>query len=430
MIDCVTNSKILRLSLDVSPKEDHEHIIKTEFDNMCQRFDLSESEMIALVCTQDIELLRVHYDTIWDGLNYYSMDCMDKFKQKYVSNVYKNNLQDGRIDLLCDDLQLYIKNGTCIGNNDFRCNTYSCAAKRRHDECIKYLIDNPKLHNYYNDSYVTLTALGVSKTNLFRHDFINPPVHWKYELHDTNLIDYMCICKCSLDVIKYAFEKIDCSHTTMSIDWASRNGNIDVVKYLFEIRNMDCTEDAIDWASEKGHLDIVKYLFEEQHKSCSTHAIDLACKMGHLDVVAYLFEVQHIICTKDAIEYACENGHLDVVAYLFEVQKKDCSDVSINNACKNGHLDVIKYLFEVQKKESYDMIIDSVCKNGHLDVVAYLFEVQKKNCTSLAIVWACENGHLDIVKYLIEVQNKNINDRAIKSCVNEEIKNYLKNIIK
>jgi len=348
MLNCINNSKILRASLELLSNDDYD--ITNEFKTMCTRFGLNEQQMISLVTTLDISLLNDHYNTIWDGLNYYSMECMDDYKTEYIKSLYKTDLMDTRIELLCDDLREYIKCNSCI-NVENKCSTFKDACNSHHDECIKYLLNNPQKHDVENDVYNTW---------------------WRYS--KTNIIDYICLC----------------------------GGSLEVIKYLFEIQKKDCTTNAIDYASLNGHLDIVKYLFEIQKKDCTNHAIDWASK----------------------------NGHLDVVKYLFEIQKKDCTFCAINNASSHGHLDVIKYLFEIQKKDCITNAIDCASKNGHLDVIKYLFEIQNKDCTYNAIDWASMNGHLDVIKYLFEIQNKDCTNNAIDYAKNDTIRDCVKKMKK
>jgi len=373
MLNCINNSSILRASLELLSNDDYD--INNEFKTMCTRFGLNEQQMIALVTTLDITLLNDHYTTIWDGLNYYSMACMDDYKTAYIELLYKTDLMDARIESLCDDLKEYIKCNSCINLNTSHCSTFKDACDVHHNECVKYLLNNPQNHDVKND----ICGGWV-----------------RYE--NTNIIDYICLCGGSLDVIKYLFEiqKKDC--TTNVIDYASCHGNLDVIKYLFEIQKKDCANLAIDFASKNGHLSIVKYLFEIQKKDCTFRAIDMASEKGHLDVIKYLFEIQKKDCTTDAIDLASENGHLDVIKYLFEIQKKDCTNDAIDCASGNGHLDVVKYLFEIQKKDCTNDAINWAIEDGHLDVIKYLFEIQKKDCTYYAIKYAKNDTIRDYVK--------------------------------
>jgi len=429
MLQCVTNSRVLKSSLEFVSIDDYDNIVKNEFKNMCTRFNLNESQMIALVTTLDTTLLNDHYETIWDGLNYYSMACMDDYKTAYIESLYKTDLTDARIELLCDDLQKYIKCNTCINTDDHMCNTFSKACYYSHDCCIKYLLNNPQKHCPTNE-----------------YDF-----HY-FETCD-HIIDYLCRIDCPLNVIKYAFETQNRDCTPMAIFWACRHGNLNVTKYLLEVQKKSCTTDAIDYACMNGHLDVIKYLFEVRDEKCSEEALYGAIRNGHLDVVKYLFEIQKKDCVNDAINNACMNGHLNIVAYLFEKQNKDCTTVAINSACIYGHLDVVKYLFEKQHKDCTTFAVDSAIKNGHLDIVAYLFEKQNKNCSSdaisfacyygyldivkylfekrrkkcsnMAIRYACDKSHFDIVKYLIKVQHKKITDKSIEITRDDKIKKYL-----
>jgi len=404
MLHCINNSGILRASLELLSNDDYD--INNEFKTMCTRFGLNNTQMISLVTTLDISLLNDYYGTIWDGLNYYSMACMDDYKTAYIESLYKTDLMDERIELLCDDLKEYIKCNSCI-NVENKCRTFGDACGIHHDECVKYLLNNPQKHDIKNDIY----------------DF-------RYNYKNTNIIDYICLCGGSLDVIKYLFEiqKKDC--TNRAIDFASAKGYLKTVKYLFEIQKKKCSTDAIDWASHYGRLDVVKYLFEIQKKYCTDDAMDNACRNGHLDVIKYLFEIQKIDCTTNAIYYAISNGHLSIVKYLFEIQKKYCTDDAMDNACRNGHLDVIKYLFEIQKKDCTTNAIDYASSNGHLDVIKYLFEIQKKDCTTNAIDKASYYGHLDILKYLFEIQKKDCTNYAIYSAWNDTIRDYVKKMKK
>jgi len=372
MLNCINNSGILKASLELLSNDDYD--INNEFKTMCTRFGLNETQMISLVTTLDISLLSNHYETIWDGLNYYSMACMDDYKKVYIESLYKTDLMDPRIELLCDDLKEYIKCNTCI-NIKNKCSTFREACKiMHHDTCVKYLINNPQKHDVKNDMH-----------------------NWIFFKH-VNIIDYICMCGGLLDVVKYLFEIQKKYCTTNAIDWASFNGNLDVVKYLFEIQKKDCTDSAINNAINRGHLDVVKYLFEIQKKDCIPRAINRESEYGHFDMIKYLREIQNTDCTINAIDKASKNGHLDIVKYLFEIQNKDCTTDAINNASLNGHLSIIKYLFEVQNKDCTTKAIDIASQNGHLDVIKYLFEIQKKDCTNHAIKYAKNNTIRDYVK--------------------------------
>jgi len=379
MLHCINNSKILSTSLELLSNDDYD--INNEFITMCTRFGLNDTQMISLVTTLDTTLLDNHYDTIWDGLNYYSMACMDDYKMAYIESLYKTDLMDAQIELLCDDLKEYIKCNSCINVENNKCSTFKDACNRHHDTCVKYLLNNPQKHDVENDIYDWIT---------FKH---------------TNIIDYICLCGGSLDVIKYLFEKQKKDCTTCAINYASFKGHLDVVTYLFEIQKKDCTARAIDWASSNGHLDVIAYLFEIKQKDCTTYAIDWASQYGHLDAVTYLFEIQKKDCTNNAIDWASMNGHLEIVKYLFEIQNKDCTYNAIDCASENGHLEIVKYLFEIQNKDCTNDAIYGASENGHLEVVKYLVEMQNKYCNN-AIYGASKNGHLEIVKYLSEIQNK------------------------
>jgi len=406
MYDCVTNSRIINASLDMSPKEDYDACIKTEFKNMCSRFDLSESEMISLVTTFDIALLDNHYDTIWDSLNYYSMICMDEFTNRYLQNIYDTNTKDDRIYNLCDDLREYISNKSlvCMGTNI--CKTYGDACKNKHYLCVKYLLDNPEEHDIATDKLSS---------------------HWT---GDKFIIDYLCKIGCTFDVIKYAFEVKNNKNIYKAIDYLSERGQLDIIKYFFEEQNITtCTTEAIDLACMNGHMDVIKYLFEVQHQKCSMNALSAACENGHHEVVKYLFEIKPVNYDKCAMELACIHGHLKIVKYLFEVQNKNCPDLIIDRICCNGsHIDVIKYLFEKQHKNCTTNAIDFACYHGHIDVVKYLFEVQNKDCSKRALDYACESGHIDIIKYLLEKQHKKYFPSTINIAIlhkHDDITKYL-----
>jgi len=401
MLNCINNSAILSASLGLLSNNDYD--INNEFKTMCSRFGLNEQQMISLTTTIDITLLSNHYTTIWDGLNYYSMACMDDYRTAYIKSLYKTDLMDTRIELLCDDLKEYIKCDSCINVNTSNCSTFKDACKVHHDTCVKYLLNDPQNHDVENDDY----------------DYRN------YE--NTNIIDYICLCGGSLEVIKYMFEIQGKDCTIKAIDYAIESGHLDVIKYLFEIQNKDCTNNAINYASK---LEVIKYLFEIKCKDCTTLAIDIASRKGHLDVVKYLFEVQNKNCTINAIDWASSGGHLNVIKYLFEVQNKNCTINAIDWASSGGHLEVIKYLFENQNKDCTTDAIDDGCKNGQLEVIKYLFEIQNKDCTDCAIIYAIMNGHLPIVKYLFENQKKYCPDDAIKYAKNYAMYDYVKKMKK
>jgi len=404
MLQCVTNSKILRASLEFVSENDYDMIIENEFKTMCTRFGLNESEMITLVTTLDTSLLNAHYYTIWDSLNYYSMDCMDEFKNAYIELLYKSDFKDERIETLCDDLREYIKCNSCINVNhhtrygvkDGRCILLVDACAKQHYECVKYLLNNPRGHDVENEMVHT-------------NDIDQLDEH----CYNTNIIDYMCICNAPLNIIKHLYDlkennheyflsiirsRFDNTHPKCHIDQACKNGRFDVVKYLFEIQHEDCTKDALYFACMNGHLDIVKYLIDVQHKECVDKYLRYACENNHIDVVKYLFEEKHIDgLTRDDIDKICGISDVNIVKYLLEIQKKDCTTDAIDNACDHGNLDVVKYLFEIQKKD----------------------------CTNDAMDWACYNGHLDVVKYLFEIQKKNFYYYRDASVKNEDVRNYI-----
>jgi len=389
MLQCVTNSKILRASLEFVSENDYDMIIENEFKTMCTRFGLNESEMITLVTTLDISLLNTHYYTIWDSLNYYSMDCMDEFKNAYIKMLYKFDFKDERIETLCDDLREYIKCNSCINVNTTdtanACKTFVVACDRGHDECVKYLLNNPKKHDCNNDMFNVC-----------------------YNYRNTNLVDYLCLCGGSLNIIKYVFEVLNKKCTINAIDLACWKCNCDVIKYLFETHHVDYSKTCMNNAIYHGRYDIVKYLFEEQYKDCSERDLGDACKRGHLDIVKYLFEVQNKNCSSHFLDLACLEGNIDVVKYLFEVQNKDCSERAIEFACQNGHIDIVKYLFEVQNKNCSSYAVDLACQNNHIDIVKYLFEVQNKNCSDNGIYLTRRKMHLNILEYLFKEHNRYI----------------------
>jgi len=291
MYNCVINSKILRSSLEMVSENDRDTVIELEFKNMCVRFGLRDFEMIKFVKDIDIELLNTHYETIWDGLNYYSMDCINDVKNAYVQYVYVNKLHDTRINNLCDDLQQYIKNNTCVGHHgDDMCNTLEKACNCHHDECVIYLLNNPS-QNIDGD----------------REGIVGGCYKW-------NIIDDLCGYGASLNVIKYLFEVLHKDSTSDAIDNAIKYGHFDIVKYLFEVHHKDCTSDAIDNASKYGYFDIVKYLFEVLHKDCTNDAIDYASYYGYFDIVKYLVEVQHKSCSFRTISWS--HNHCEIYDYL------------------------------------------------------------------------------------------------------------------
>jgi len=389
---CVMNSKILRSSFELISdidNDDYDTMIIDEFKKMCLRFDLNETQMITLVTTINLSLLNAHYNTIWNSFNYYSMDCMDEYKNKYVEKLYTINLSDHRIEYLCDDLKEYIKANTCINVVNDMCRTFKNACEKKHDLCVIYLLNDTMYNGTCHCSYFHRSGCRI--------------------FNDCGWI--VCQWGASLNVVKYLFEVLQFRNSNKYIDWASKHGHIDVVKYLFEVQHANCTTDAIDWASAKGHLSIVKYLFEVQHKDCTTYAIDWASQGGHLSIVKYLFEVQHKDCSTYAIYNACEYNHLDVVKYLFEVQHKDCSHIQ-NCVISKGYINILQYLFEVQHKDCNENAITYACNQGHHDVVKYLVEIQNKNIPIISLIYAKNN---DMRMYLIK--NKKWNTIVLISII-------------
>jgi len=435
MYNCVINSRLVRLSLDMLSDNNNNNIdainniVEMEFKNMCLRFGLDDRSMISLVENIDIIYLEKHYFSVWDGLNYYAMDIMDEFRKKYLQYVYDNGLTDMRILDLCDDLQEYIIANTCIhvkghysqeimnvstqtyedkkelSRNDVlnangACDTFIISCHRHHDMCTKHLLNTPDKHNKKMDTYFGNT------------------------LENTGVIDYLCICCASLDIIKYLFEigYDDCTY--LALKWSIVNGHIDVVKYLMEVRHInfskdpdnECLFNTLDHACNNGHYDIVKYLFEVHHMDCSYDAIDWICEMNNLELMIYLFDVQNKKCTDATVNIACTKGHIDILKYLLEIRNEKYTDLAIKNACIHGHLDIIKYLFEkhyVNHTNNFVDIVNISIRYGYLDIVKYLFEVHHKDCSDDVIDDVCKYGHLDVIKYLFEVQHKKCTKSSI-----------------
>jgi len=393
ILNCVNNSRIIRHSLDISPKKDHQYIIEKEFEKMCVKFDLTSDEMISLVSTTNITLLENHYDTIWDGLNFYSMDCMIDIKNAYERYIYKNDINDLRIYELCDDLQGYIINNTCI-NSKKPCRTLNIACKKKHWNCVKYLLDEPKKHDKKNDN-IRVCGTTVS-----------------LELNGKNIVDYLCACDCSLDMIKYFFQNhVNCNIKIIdSIAMASYNGNLDLVKYLFDEQYADCSDDAVNFSCRNGHLHVVKYLIEVQHKNCPSDIVDTICSLGYLDILIYLLEVQRKNYTPNSVCLACIKGHLNIVKYLFEEQNNTYSKNIIELASEHGRLNIVKYLFDVRHEDCTDDAINLACIKGHLNIVKYLLEEKNKICTSRTVNLAFEHGQYKIVRYFLERGEKYSNN--------------------
>jgi len=254
MLHCINNSNILKESLELLSNNDYENIIKNEFETMCIKFGLNCTQMISLVTTLDTTLLNDHYNTIWDGLNYYSMACMDDYKTAYIKSLYKTDLMDDRIENLCDDLKEYIKCSSCINIENNKCSTFKNACDIHHDTCIKYLLNNPQKHDAKNDIYSDYRNYG-----------------------NTNIIDYMCECGASLNIIKYLFEVKKEKCTSDAIESSCCHGRLDVVAYLIEIQNVHVDLHwSLVWAIESNYFDIVKYLFEMRGDGPYSSLIDCA----------------------------------------------------------------------------------------------------------------------------------------------------------
>jgi len=431
---CVMNSNILRKSLEYVPEKEYVETVKLEFEKMCERFNLDHYNMISLVIFKDQSLLTTHYTSIWEGLNFYSMTCMDEYRNAHVRSI--DVLTDPRLNTLCDDLQRYIKLGVCINSQNGKCDTLEKAFKRQHEECVVQFVET---------------------TNKLRWMMMNQD----YDDHH-RIIEIMCENGFSLNMIKYMIDNINKINnrraslyiTSRSFKYASKNGQLDVVKYLFGIRD-NVSLDTVEIACEYGHCDIVKYLSETCGVSCTNNVLKSACKNNYYDIVKYLYEVQQKYCSKCGLVIACENGSMDVVKYFFEEMSDECYGNSLNKtcvdkrcdnyyadqACVHGQFDVVKYLFEEQQKKCSKFIIDPTFKRGHydcikyvfetqhesctyesmqhairigcFDMVVYLFEVQKIDCTNNDVDIACENGYFDIVKYLFETQKKNCTKKGI-----------------
>jgi len=413
---CINNSKIIKSSLDMIPDSERDIIIQTEFKKMCSRFNLNESNMISLISTINITLLNNNYESIWDSLNYYSMDCMDNFKNAYIKSVYENGLKDDRIKNLCDDLQNYITENTCI-NIDTPCNAFIHACKKKHWNCVKYLIDNPDKHDEKNDK-----GIELSKNKI------------KYDKR--SLVDYLCFLNVPLEIVKYLFEVKNEKCTDDAINRACENGNLEVVKYLSEVQHVDGSHHGIRSAYGKNHRNIVEYLFEVLHYDCDEETIYLTVSMNSIDVVKYLFEIQHKKCKKEYLDAAISCGSFDMVKYLFEVQHMDCDDNVICSIIDiicyereyrdvGQYLEIMGYLLKVQHKKCPKNAINIAIRGDCLDVVKYLLEEQHEECPENAINIAIKNNYLDIVKYLLEKQHEECPENAI----NIAIKNNSLNVI-
>jgi len=387
MINCITNSNILSKSLEFVEENDYKNVVENEFKNMCTRFGLNESEMISVIMTKNILLLDTHYETIWDSLNFYSMQCIDEYKNKYIESLYKTDLMDARIELLCDDLKEYIKHNSCINVETDKCNTFKIACTRQHDECVKYLIND-------QDKIVQKNV--------------------------TNIVDHMYLCGASYNIIKYLLEEKNATCSDNTIDYACGHGHLDIVKYLFEVHNKNCTDKGMKLACIYGHSNIIKYLFETHGKKCTYYHVDLACERGHFDIIKYAFEVQQTDCFGHGIYSACKNGNLDIVKYL--LGKQCCTRIDFrimaDFACKYGHLDIVKYLLEERNIKFYNRHFKYACSNKHLYIVKYLLKKYSfghydyKTCFE----FVCENEHLNIAMYMIK-KDRSVSYGGIKKVI-------------
>jgi len=428
MINCITNSNILSKSLEFVEENDYKNVVENEFKNMCTRFGLNESEMISVIMTKNILLLDTHYETIWDSLNFYSMQCIDEYKNKYIESLYTSNLIDLRIENLCDDLKEYIKHNSCINVETDRCNTFEIACKQHHDECVKYLINNQdKIVQQHTTTYPIKYNFDGTISYLDKHP--------RFERRVINIVDHMYLCGASYNIIKYLLEEKNATCSDDTIDYACGHGHLDIVKYLFKVHNKNCTDKGMKLACIYGHANIIKYLFETHGKKCTYYHVDLACERGHFDIIKYAFEVQQTDCFGSGIYSACKNGNLDIVKYL--LGKQCCSRIDFRNmmdfACEYGHLDIVRYLSEEHNVGCNKRNFKSVYKNRYLDVMGYLLEKYPLDYHNYyyygkCIKFACKNGYLDIAMCLIEscvyeITNYDINLAA--RCGNLYILKYL-----
>jgi len=383
MLQCVQSSNILKASLDLVPENEHDEIVSTEFEKMCRKFRLNEYEMISFVTEKNISLLANNYANIMNGLIYYSMNFLDEYIDKYIENMSKYDFKDARINMLPDDLQEYIKKTACINvKNDNRCGTFALACERKHDHCVKYLLDNSSTERNHNECYY-------------------------YQCH-RNLFNYMCSRNCSLNIIKYMIEtkNIDCMYhdkskiiQTYAIDNTCRRGQLDVVQYLFEKQNKVGSHEAMISACEHGHLVIVQYLLEKQNYSYSVGELLVACAHGHLNIVKYLFGKLNNVDLERVIEIASQNGHLNIVKYLLEELKIEKPQLALYAACEHNHLNIVKYLFEdLHKDYEIDDIIGHVYFDC-LDIIKYFVRVQRKKITRRTM--GAFREYKEIYEYLI-----------------------------
>src|SRR5205823_2481673 len=128
-------------------------------------------------------------------LHRYNYKKLDKLKEKYVMDIYKNrNYSDTLCQNLNNDIHDFLLAKTCI-NKEAKCATCSNAAKNGHIICLKYAHENGCKLN--SETCKSAASNG------------------------------------HLECLKYAYEN-GCEWNSETCKWASQNGHLECLKYAHE----------------------------------------------------------------------------------------------------------------------------------------------------------------------------------------------------
>lgn len=313
------------------------------------------------------------------------------------------------------------------------------AAKKRHKEVVKYLLDKGAFAN--TEDILDMSPLLAAARNLdtemmdillengadleYKTGFSRyTPLIWCVLWESYKAIDYLLERGANINVEDYF------GHTTLMI--AAREGKLKLMKYLLErgveINTLDhFGSDAQHSAVKENQPEALELLWERGANSglrdmWGKNLLLAAAYSGQVEMMMYLEKKGFSLIECDAkgntpLLIAVDQGQLDVVKYML---KKGC-DINEKNiegrtalmlAAIDNNMTIIKFLIqngaEVQRKDSQGKTtLMLAAKNNSISATKYLLDnggdINELNIMLLSCV-----GMTDRVKLLVENENADI----------------------
>jgi len=439
-IKCVYNSKIMReLLLLIDNEDEKTKIIEEEFVKMCHRFKLKPKSLKKLIRTPNTYVLKNNnFVSIWDSLNYYAMDILHEFRDKYVFFVQKYRWNDNRINLLCLDLKNLICDATCIFRDDI-CINIMDACKKGHLDCIKYFyLIHKDGYKYCELQNIMLLYTSIYYGHLNIVEFLSKDL----KVVGKKSVLFACLFK-KIDIMKYFLEELGvfCDDDVMNCIFSRYcvENQYEMIKYLIEscgkkLEHNEC------FSQPDGRLHMVvgkmisfdtfKYIFpqlSDDHKKiiyCNTINICMRDNRNaeyfqkyfqknfqknlEIDIIKYLIEIYHYNIFEDVFTDLIRGYTMESFEYLFNTYpEKVIHDMSIilNKSSKNKTQQIFidnssreKIHYLINKCPEFRMQeFDNLCLIGNAKIINCLFDKMPEYFTREKIDILFEHKNSDII---------------------------------